>query len=92
MGNSSSTENTNSLSIKTLTWAKDSYQLFDYDSKDYICNTFLASSGGCLVKTDISIAFSKLPSVDSEVMMRLTPLNNNQIRIGRPLMESESIQ
>lgn len=45
------------LKLKTKTWSRDSYGLFDYETKNYFTHTFEVRNPGCIVRVGNEIVF-----------------------------------
>jgi|JI9StandDraft_2_1071091.scaffolds.fasta_scaffold194488_2 hypothetical protein len=60
MGSSaSSKQEYQPLYIRTLTWHKESHQLFDYNSNNYICEDYQSQEGGYIARFNQSIAYTE---------------------------------
>lgn len=70
------------INVKAKTWVRDSYGLFDYETKDIIKNHLAIEQSGFLMRQGNEIRFSPIEKLetngtDTNAMKLITFLENN---------------
>lgn len=81
MGSSASSDQSQPLFIRTLTWHKESHQLFDYNSNNYICENFQAHDNGFIAKLNQSISYTAELKEGQEALLVLSQPCSSQVKV-----------
>lgn len=64
------------LTIRSLTWHKESHQLFDYESHNYLEENMLSTSNGYVVKQNQSVKWTRTTPLPDDVLLSVSEQGN----------------